>query len=106
MSFAVERQMKPGDVEIKNGKVIFRQKPMSFEKMTETMQGAWFQTWREAAIDCQQHIPQKWLISGSGWSRGQSAKKIHYLKYPRATGRSLLSLLKRGAHRRLPSDTG
>jgi hypothetical protein len=28
-------------VEIKNGKVIFRQKPMSFEKMTETMQGVW-----------------------------------------------------------------
>jgi hypothetical protein len=40
MSFAVERQMRPGDVEIKNGKVMFRQKPMSFEKMTETMQGA------------------------------------------------------------------
>ncbi|KAI0003285.1 hypothetical protein BJV74DRAFT_943985 [Russula compacta] len=35
---SVERQKRPTDVEIKNGKVIFRQKPMSFEKMTETMQ--------------------------------------------------------------------
>ena len=37
--FQAERQAKP-NVDIKNGKVIFRQKPMSFEKMTETMQGA------------------------------------------------------------------
>jgi chromatin assembly factor 1 subunit A len=35
-----ERRAKPSEVEIKNGKVIFRQKPMTFEKMTETMQGA------------------------------------------------------------------
>ena len=34
-----ERQAKL-NVDIKNGKAIFRQKPMSFEKMTETMQGA------------------------------------------------------------------
>jgi chromatin assembly factor 1 subunit A len=27
-------------VEIKNGKVIFKQKPLSFEKQSETMQGA------------------------------------------------------------------
>jgi hypothetical protein len=38
-SFLAERQAKPIDVDIKNGKVIFKQKPMSFEKMTETMQG-------------------------------------------------------------------
>jgi hypothetical protein len=37
---SAERQAKLSEVEIKNGKVIFRQKPMSFEKMTETMQGA------------------------------------------------------------------
>ena len=28
-------------MEMKNGKVSFKQKPMSLEKMTETMQGAW-----------------------------------------------------------------
>ncbi len=38
-NFSAERQAKL-NVDIKNGKVIFRQKPMSFEKMTETMQGA------------------------------------------------------------------
>jgi chromatin assembly factor 1 subunit A len=38
-SFPAGPQTKQSDVEIKNGKVIFKQKPMSFEKMTETMQG-------------------------------------------------------------------
>ncbi len=38
-SFQIAQQTKRSDVEIKNGKVVFRQKPMSFEKMTETMQG-------------------------------------------------------------------
>jgi len=28
-------------VELKNGKLIFRQKPLSLEKSSETMQGTW-----------------------------------------------------------------
>ena len=31
---------KPKNVDIKNGKVVFKQKPVSFDKATETMQGA------------------------------------------------------------------
>ena len=43
--------MKQSGVEIKNGKVVFRQKPMSFEKMTETMQGVYSQHGGGAASD-------------------------------------------------------
>ena len=38
-SSRLARTEKPSLVELKNGKVIFKQKPMSFEKLSETMQG-------------------------------------------------------------------
>ena len=38
-SFPVGLPAKQSGLEIRNGKIVFRQKPMSFEKMTETMQG-------------------------------------------------------------------
>lgn len=37
-----EKQEKPSIVELKNGKVYFRQKPLSFEKQSETLQGVCF----------------------------------------------------------------
>lgn len=50
-SFQIAPQMKRSEAEIKNGKVVFRQKPMSFEKMTETMQGVYFLHDAGAATD-------------------------------------------------------
>lgn len=48
-------QTKRSDVEIKNGKVVFRQKPMSFEKMTETMQEmVSFREWLESRAQHQE----------------------------------------------------
>ncbi|KAH8983583.1 hypothetical protein EDB86DRAFT_3050268 [Lactarius hatsudake] len=59
-----ERQAKP-NVDIKNGKAIFRQKPMSFEKMTETMQEMVnFREWLESRTQRQEpplaQIPQNY----------------------------------------------
>ncbi|KAH9171528.1 hypothetical protein EDB89DRAFT_2243493 [Lactarius sanguifluus] len=59
-----ERQAKPS-VDIKNGKAIFRQKPMSFEKMTETMQEMVnFREWLESRTQRQEpalaQIPQNY----------------------------------------------
>ncbi|KAI9455565.1 hypothetical protein BJY52DRAFT_1224586 [Lactarius psammicola] len=60
--FLAERQAKPS-VDIKNGKAVFRQKPMSFEKMTETMQEMVnFREWLESRTRRQEpalvQIPQ------------------------------------------------
>ncbi|KAI0262931.1 chromatin assembly factor 1 subunit A-domain-containing protein [Gloeopeniophorella convolvens] len=45
-------QVKTGHVGIKNGKVVFKQKPMSFEKMTETMQEMVnFREWLEKRME-------------------------------------------------------
>ncbi|KAI0253932.1 chromatin assembly factor 1 subunit A-domain-containing protein [Lactifluus subvellereus] len=61
-----ERQAKASDVEIKNGKVIFRQKPMSFEKMTETMQEMVnFREWLESRT--QRNEPPLTEIPQSYW---------------------------------------
>ncbi|KAF8270368.1 hypothetical protein EI94DRAFT_1723062 [Lactarius quietus] len=61
---SAERQTKP-NVDIKNGKAIFRQKPMSFEKMTETMQEMVnFREWLESRAQRQEpalvQIPQNY----------------------------------------------
>ncbi|KAI0303427.1 hypothetical protein B0F90DRAFT_1371375 [Multifurca ochricompacta] len=61
----IERQVKPSEVDIKNGKAIFKQKPMSFEKMTETMQEMVnFREWLELQAQRQEHpltqIPQNY----------------------------------------------
>jgi hypothetical protein len=37
---SLEKPEKPPLVELKNGKLVFRQKPLSLEKLSETMQGA------------------------------------------------------------------
>ncbi|KAI9434015.1 chromatin assembly factor 1 subunit A-domain-containing protein [Lactarius indigo] len=61
---STERQAKPC-VDIKNGKAVFRQKPMSFEKMTETMQEMVnFREWLESRTQRQEpvlaQIPQNY----------------------------------------------
>jgi len=38
--FLTERQEKAPIFEFKSGKIIFKQKPMSFDKQSETLQGA------------------------------------------------------------------
>ncbi|KAI9508476.1 hypothetical protein F5148DRAFT_1375796 [Russula earlei] len=62
----VERHAKTLDVDIKNGKVIFRQRPMSFEKMTETMQEMVnFREWLESRT--QRREPPLTQIPESYW---------------------------------------
>lgn len=39
-SIHVEKSEKRALAELKNGKILFRQKPMTFEKNSETMSGA------------------------------------------------------------------
>lgn len=38
-SFRADKTDKPSLVELKNGKLVFKQKTLAFEKMSETMQG-------------------------------------------------------------------
>lgn len=38
-SFRADTADKPSLVELKNGKLVFKQKTLAFEKMSETMQG-------------------------------------------------------------------
>ena len=38
-SLLQEKQDKVSTVELKNGKVVFKQKPISFEKQSDTLQG-------------------------------------------------------------------
>ena len=53
-----EKRDKPTIVELRNGKLVLKQKLLSFEKMSETMQGAY-------------------LIPGTRSSRGESEPPLH-----------------------------